>query len=557
MPNIESVLHFLTELQQKGQSWSALRARQHEGALVRAIAVVATAWAVGIFLVSLAAPGKPLARHDTILKARLSSPAPSQDIVIIDVDERSLAALAADHGRWPWPREVMADALQKLADAGARSVVFNVMMSDPDKKNPDGDAALEAAAQMVRPVVFPLIRLNPENDRLSALPVSALPGARIPGGGASGPTVAAIIPYFQTMHDRLGVANQRPEDDGIVRTYPLRWNDQGWSLPSIVEGAVVHAGIDTDKLPDTLNLNWRNKEGRYRRFSFADFFRAPAEAPLIEKLRGAVVVLGVSAPGVGQTRPTGVSQLEDDNEILATALDDAINDTHIRVVPDFAVLLISIAGIWAVAFCFMFRISSKVINILFFLLQSALGSVTLISISYTKYLVDLTEPFSFILAVFSVIKFTGLLSRKWVRAKPGYRKTENAPPGGGILIIGFHEDKIPEGHLQKWLRTLEASIGHPNVIVIDDLFSPDSFLGQTLSRLAFLVISVAPDKMDAVQNVLSEVTEHGGAVTRVSPGVPWNPNDKSCAAALTPLFVENCQMVLQGQPSSAEGSVSG
>ena len=556
MVSVVSFLHSLIELQHNWQSWFALRARQHESPLIWAIAVVATAWAIGLFLVSLAAPGKTLARHDTILKARLSSPAASQSIVIIDVDERSLAALAADHGRWPWPRELMADALQKLADAGARSVVFNIMMSDPDKKNPDGDAALEAAAQMVRPVVFPLIRLNPDNDRLSVLAVSALPGVRLFSGTAPDTTVAAIMPHFQTMHDRLGVANQRPDDDGIVRAYPLRWTERGWSLPSIVEVAAVHARVGTDKLPDTVNLNWRNKNGRYQRFSFADFFRAPAEDPLIDKLRGAVVVLGVSAPGVGQTRPTGVSQLEDDNEILATALDDAIHDTHIRVMPNFAVLLISIVGIWAIAFCFMLRISSKVINILFFLLQSSLGAITLISISYTRYLVDLTEPFSFIFTVFSVIKVTQLLGRKWVRAQPGYRKAKDALPTDNILVIGLHQDKVPKGHLQKLLQTLEAEVGYQNVIVIDDLFSSSSYLGQTLSQLAFLVVSVLPVKRDQVQAILSEATNYGAVVTEVSLGVPWNPSDVSYAASLTPKFIENCLLVLQDQSPSVEGSAS-
>lgn len=554
MVSVVSFLHSLIDLRKQWQSWFALRARQHESPLIWAIAVVATAWALGMFLMSLAAPGKPLARHDTILKARLSSPAASQSIVIIDVDERSLAALAADHGRWPWPRELMADALQKLADAGARSVVFNIMMSDPDKKNPDGDAALEAAAQIVRPVVFPLIRLNPDNDRLSALAVSALPGVRLFSGTAPGTTVAAIMPHFQTMHDRLGVANQRTEDDGIVRAYPLRWTERGWSLPSIVEVATVHAGVSTDKLPDTVNLNWRNKNGRYQRFSFADFLRAPAEDPLIDKLRGAVVVLGVSAPGVGQTRPTGVSQLEDDNEILATALDDAINDTHIRVLPDFAVLLISIVGIWAIAFCFMLRISSKVINVLFFLLQSSLGAITLICISYTRYLVDLTEPISFIFTVFSIIKVTQLLGRKWVRAQPGYRKATDGLPTDNILVIGLHQDKVPKGHLQKWLQTLEAEVGHQNVIVVDDLFSSSSYLGQTLSQLAFLVVSVSPVKRDQVHTILSEATNHGAVVTEVSLGVPWNPSDVSYAASLIPKFIENCLLVLQRQSPSVEGS---
>ena len=46
---------------------------------------------------------------DFAMDWRLSSPDANHDIVIIDIDERSLAIMAEEYGRWPWPRAVIAD----------------------------------------------------------------------------------------------------------------------------------------------------------------------------------------------------------------------------------------------------------------------------------------------------------------------------------------------------------------------------------------------------------------------------------------------------------------
>ena len=56
------------------------------------------------------------ASFDLAIKYRLSSPPPDQDVIILDIDERSLAAMADEYGRWPWPREVHAESLALLED---------------------------------------------------------------------------------------------------------------------------------------------------------------------------------------------------------------------------------------------------------------------------------------------------------------------------------------------------------------------------------------------------------------------------------------------------------
>ena len=68
-------------------------------------------------------------------------------------------------GRWPWRRDVLADGLQKMVDLGAKGVLFNILLAEPDKQNPDADGAMNFAAEVTKISAYPLIRLNAQNDR--------------------------------------------------------------------------------------------------------------------------------------------------------------------------------------------------------------------------------------------------------------------------------------------------------------------------------------------------------------------------------------------------------
>ena len=41
---------------------------------------------------------------DFMVRSRLVAPEPDPDIVIVDINEASLASMAKDYGRYPWPQ---------------------------------------------------------------------------------------------------------------------------------------------------------------------------------------------------------------------------------------------------------------------------------------------------------------------------------------------------------------------------------------------------------------------------------------------------------------------
>ena len=62
-------------------------------------------------------------------------------VVIVDIDERSLKQL----GQWPWPRTVVAQLVDRLREAGAAVIAFDVLFSEPDRTSPQMLLALLTA----------------------------------------------------------------------------------------------------------------------------------------------------------------------------------------------------------------------------------------------------------------------------------------------------------------------------------------------------------------------------------------------------------------------------
>ena len=500
---------------------------------------LASAYAVYLFAMNTLAPGAPKASHDVILKSRFSSPKPSANVLILDIDERTLAALSEKYGRWPWSRDVLADGMQKVNDLGARAILFNVMLSDPDKANPDADSAMQMTAQLNPDIAFPLIRLNPQNDAQSSLKVAQIPGATLAPNHAPDKTITVILPMFTAMHDRLGIANQKPDADGIVRKYPLRWKEDTYKLPSMVQQTVELGGVDTSRLPDDIHLNWRNKQGRYNRISFSDLFQDKLDKDQLAQFQGAFVVLSLSAPGLGQTKPTSVMSVEDDGEILATAIDDAINDTYLRTMPLWAVLILNLIIIWALVWLSIRTVKGSWLNRMFVFAQSGLGGITLLSASYTCYLIDLSDSMSFGLSVFAVIKLIQSMDDRWSRAKPGFRKLGAKQASTELLVLGYLNDHLPEiaaKHLQK---TIEDKVGLANVIRVDDLFAGESFLKSPCARFRCLIVNVKQEQASDIELILAQPAYESVLSKSYTSRFAWDSEDKAFGLEMAGLVLES------------------
>jgi len=90
--------------------------------------------------------------------ARRSVDALSERVRLVAIDDRALDTI----GRWPWPRQTFARALDEIAAAGAKAVAVDVLFTDPESAA--ADAALGAAVARAPTVVA----VNMDEGRLDA-----------------------------------------------------------------------------------------------------------------------------------------------------------------------------------------------------------------------------------------------------------------------------------------------------------------------------------------------------------------------------------------------------
>ncbi|MFQ5355160.1 MAG: CHASE2 domain-containing protein [Mariprofundaceae bacterium] len=368
-------------------------------------------WAVALFLTLFIAASNFIdadlaamdeGTFDTVMKMRWTSPPASQEIAILDIDEKSLAEMASQYGRWPWKREVFAQALAELEYIEAKSIMFTVLITDRDTEHPHSDAILSFVASESFVTVYPVVRLSAKNDVYSKLKVCDL----IPAGVMkckTDKTMAAILPALPGMQHDLGMMNHRLDDDGTLRHWTLLWEEESWKMPTMVGGAIalahIEARVDKD---ESYTLNWRNKKNRYLRVSFSDYLATLEGADRIapDFFKGKHVIIAASAPGLTIQNSTSIG-LMDDGEILATALDDAINGTYLKSIPDWLSLLLTIGFIWGMAFLFMFRRAQRDLDSSFIAIEVGAVLIMALAINYTTYFIDIMP-----MATYGLIYYT-------------------------------------------------------------------------------------------------------------------------------------------------------
>jgi hypothetical protein len=337
-----------------------------------------------------------------------------------------------------------------------------------------------------------MIRLNPRNDVESAVRAGMLPGARLSDPRAAQTPIAVLLPMFAGTHDKLGVSNLTHDQDGVVRRYAVWWPEAGFALPSVaLRAARLLGGANAERAHDEIILNWRNKRGDYRRISFADYYLAlegGAGFPP-DTFKDAVVILGASAPGIANTKPTASAPVLDDNVIVATAIDDIVNDTHLRVLPGWASALISCLLVLLTARAFQRDVPEKSVNRWFVFAQGALVVVTVGSASYSVYLVDLSACFLFGLGYFFIAKAYAQIDHNASRGMPSFTQIRFDPRViDRVAVFGFDAKTTRRQQINRARGGLEHRFGFARTFHIDNAFGVANLFGGACKGLEFFVV---------------------------------------------------------------------
>ena len=151
--------------------------------------------------------------HDFITRSLPVAKPAQQDVILIDIDEPSLAQI----GPWPWPRTVLADMANRLREGGARAQVWDLFLPE----TAPGDAALNkvlaAKADIVIGqvlIVDPQVQTPPQTGRprsTDGLPELCASGTHVLGHFG----VADSLPAAQAGH-----LSSTPDADGALRRLP-------------------------------------------------------------------------------------------------------------------------------------------------------------------------------------------------------------------------------------------------------------------------------------------------------------------------------------------------
>lgn len=337
---------------------------------------------------------------------------PGLPVRVVAVDEESLAAF----GQWPWPRTRLAELVDRLAQAGAAAVAFDIVFAESDQTSldrfvqrlPDGPAKAEIAAVVARAV---------PNDRRFAQSLAEAPvvlGLTLSGSGskdappqkagvavagddpapflASFPAAAAPIGELAEAARGLGATNWAPDRDGVVRRVPLLASGPGGIAPSLaLEALRVAQGASTIIIRSS-NASGETAFGRQTgvnavkvgvfeisvganadirpRYSGAAAERTLSAAAVLqgrapkEEIEGRILFIGATAIGLGDIRATPLQPTIPGVEIHAQILESLLSGALLSR-PDWASgLEIVAAGIAFVAVASLLLLVSPLLSAL-------------------------------------------------------------------------------------------------------------------------------------------------------------------------------------------------
>ncbi len=146
------------------------------------------------------------------------APRPWNDagIRIVDIDEESLARF----GQWPWPRPLVASLAERLTQAGAAAIAFDMVFAEPDRTSPSAVLPLWAGTSG-DPALAALAARLPDHDALFAQALGATPsvlGFVLSDGAAPATPPAAKWGVVFAGPDASAFL---PAHRGAVRNLPL------------------------------------------------------------------------------------------------------------------------------------------------------------------------------------------------------------------------------------------------------------------------------------------------------------------------------------------------
>ena len=282
----------------------------------------------------------------------ITSKAPTENnIVTVNIDEDTMTK----YGQWPFKRDVYAAMIQELYARKAGLVVWNVLMPEPDRQG--GDAALAATLKQ-----YPVVLANTPAQKTKNTPKT--PGSAVLNPEwldqiVTYPGLIANIPQLENAAAGVGTTNTLPEIDGVNRRLPLIVAVDGKLYPSLAmetmrvatanstfQVKLFEGGVEKMRLPGDVGVIPTDNLGRVW-IDWSQKSKSVSMADLPKDLKGAIVIVGTAAAGLGNPVPTSIGSVWP-QDMQAAVIGTMANGVNIQR-PDYAdgleIIAIAVAGL--------------------------------------------------------------------------------------------------------------------------------------------------------------------------------------------------------------------
>ncbi len=333
---------------------------RHKVAAGVVIALLAWGMTLGLAVTGILNP-YTLKTLDLLFRTTPLPPA-SPDIVVITVGPADLEAFQKKGISWPWPRQLYAPIIEFCQRGQARAVIFDILYTEASVYGADDDQRLAKAISTSGRVVLPIFLTREETGKSPHL-VEILTKADLAVSGSPPPGLTRYggitppIPPLLNAATVLGNVESSPDSDGIFRRISLVGSFQDRFLPVLTfaafcrfqapgewrfeAGSLVRGNyrVPLDQ-EGRLLLKFRGPSRSHKRLSAANVIQSEVrlqqgQAPFYQPqdLAGKWVMVGVTAPGLLDLKPSPMAPVYPGVELHATLLDNLLQGDFLQPAP--------------------------------------------------------------------------------------------------------------------------------------------------------------------------------------------------------------------------------
>lgn len=438
---------------------------------------------------------------DQVIKQRPFEPKPSGRVVVVEIDDCSIEYFRLQNqGGWPWSRQRHADLLDALDRAGVQAVGYDVLFPEASQQDPIGDATLEAMAEGgAGRFLFAASRVHADFDAGAPVRASAGPSAfALLGTPKDNPPVAVLLPYGTAMSEHSAITNITRNEDGVLRDIPLRETAGDWALASLpLQLAIVTDKRSPRSYHASVRPNWR-RNSRLPFISAADLL---ADKPVCETraplpaLRGRIALVGYTAQGLNDAKPTPVNAMMPGVEVMAEATEALVAGTGITSPPTWVKYVLAAILVLLTVFAFFRGEPANDIDSIFLATNLLLLSVSFVGLTMFGYFFDVFASVGFVSLCFGLCRLYAGVQRGRAVGNNDYLTGFDPDDDRWLVMARLRfvpyvslDERSAARRRREYRRRLRRFLySDSNAVMLEGVVERKSWLHETLDDLMVLV----------------------------------------------------------------------